>query len=283
MAVKALTSPELPANEGSNRPITVIAPKGCVYNAGPAAPCFLCGNVASTILELINKALYAVLPERVPACSGGDVCGIGFFGVDPGTGRHWATLSSAAIGNGADFASDGDNGTVHHSIAGAGNAQGGSIELTEATFPLLIESYQLVPDSGGAGKYRGGLGSRLQIRLISPATLFAFIEKGKSPHWGVDGGKAGLGNSSVVQTNDGNEFEVLKTSGRQLEAGCRVVATAGGGGGYGDPLERDSEKVLRDVVNGYVSVEQARHEYGVVIDPQSFEIDAAATKRLRGG
>ena len=282
MAVKALTNPELPANEGSNRPITVIAPKGCVYNAGPTAPCFLCGNVASTILELINKALYKVLPERIPASSGGDVCGMGFFGVDPNTERHWATLSSAAIGNGADFSSDGDNCTSHHSIAGSGGGSGGSLELTESNFPMVIESYQLVQDSGGGGKYRGGLGSRMQIRLLSSATLFAFIEKGKAPHWGIDGGKEGLRNYSVVQPKDGNEFEVLKTSGMQLEEGCRVIATAGGGGGYGNPLEREVEKVRRDVINGYVSVASARLDYGVLIDPQSFEVDTIATQKIRG-
>ncbi len=282
MAVKALTNPELPANEGSNRPITVIAPKGCVYNAGPMAPCFLCGNVASTILELINKALYKVLPERIPACSGGDVCGVGFFGVDHDTGRHWATLSSAAIGNGADFASDGDNGTAHHSIAGGGGSQGGSMELTEATYPMVVESYQLVRDSGGAGKYRGGLGSRLQIRLLSTATIFAFIEKARAPHWGIDGGKEGLGNSLAIQPKDKKAFEVLKTSGMQLAEGTLVTATAGGGGGYGNPLERDIGAVRRDVNNGYVSVERARQDYGVVIDPQSSEVDVAATKKLRG-
>ncbi|HEY96783.1 MAG TPA: hydantoinase B/oxoprolinase family protein [Dehalococcoidia bacterium] len=281
MAVKALTSPELPANEGSNRPVTVIAPEGCVYNAGPAAPCFLCGNVASTILELINKALYEVLPERIPACSGGDVCGMGFFGVNPDTGRHWATLSSAAIGNGADFYSDGDNGTAHHSIAGAGGGQGSSIELTEATFPLMIEQYELIRDSGGAGKHRGGLGSALQIKLLSPATLFAFVEKGKAPHWGIDGGKEGLRNYSIIQPENGDEFEVLKTSGMELAAGCRVIAVAGGGGGYGNPIKRDIEDVRRDVINGYVSVESARQDYGVVIDPQSFKVDKAATEELR--
>jgi len=280
MAVKALTSPELPANEGSNRPITVIAPQGCIYNAGPNAPCFLCGNVASTILELINKALYKVLPEKVPACSGGDVCGIGFFGVDPQKGRHWATLSSAAIGNGADFLSDGDNCTVHHSIAGSASGQGESIELTEANFPLFIESYQLVQDSGGAGKHRGGLGSSIQIRLLSPATLFAFIEKAKAPHWGIDGGKEGLRNYATIKPEGKREFEVLKTSGRQLAEGTVVTATAGGGGGYGNPRERDVEAVRRDVINGYVSVEHARQDYGVVIDPQSFEIDDTATRKL---
>jgi N-methylhydantoinase B len=282
MAVKALTSPELPANEGSNRPVTVIAPKGCVYNAGPDAPCFLCGNVASTILELVNKALYKVLPERVPACSGGDVCGVGFFGLDPGTGKHWATLSSAAIGNGADFFADGDNCTAHHSVAGSGSGSEGSMELTEATFPMLIESYELVSDSGGAGKNRGGLGSRMQIRMLSPATLFAFIEKARSPHWGIDGGKEGLSNSLVIQPVGRPGFEALKTSGVAMAEGYRVIATAGGGGGYGDPLDRDVEKVRRDVINGYVSSAAARRDYGIVIDPDTLEIDAAATRNLRG-
>lgn len=282
MAVKALTSPELPANEGSNRPVKVIAPRGSVYNAGPTAPCFLCGNVASTILELINRALYRVIPERIPACSGGDVCGNGFFGIDPKTGRHWTTLASAAIGNGADFASDGDNCTSHHSIAGGGGSgQGGSIELMESMFPLFIERYELVQDSGGAGKYRGGLGSSQQIRLLAPATVFSFIEKAKSPHWGIDGGKAGLRNYAFIKSKERGEFEVLKTSGMQLAEGDIEITTAGGGGGYGNPLERDPEAVLWDVINGYVSVEHASQDYGVVIDRQTFEIDTEATQRLR--
>jgi N-methylhydantoinase B len=207
---------------------------------------------------------------------------MGFSGVDTKTGKHWATLSSALIGNGADFASDGDNGMVHHSIAGSGGGVGGSIELTEAGFPLTVDSYQLVPDSGGAGKNRGGLGSRLRIRLLSPATVFAFIEKAKAPHWGIGGGKEGLRNYSVIQPEGQKEFEVLKTSGLQLEAGCRVTATAGGGGGYGSPFERDIEKVRRDVMNGYISIEQARGNYGVAIDPLTFKVDVSATRKLRG-
>jgi N-methylhydantoinase B len=155
------------------------------------------------------------------------------------------------------------------------------MELTESTFPLFIESYQLVQDSGGAGKYRGGLGSRLQIRLRSPATLFTFIEKGKAPHWGIDGGKEGLRNYSVIRPQGEEEFEVLKTSGMQLAEGCRVIATAGGGGGYGNPLEREVERVRDDVINGYVSVECAREDYGVVIDPETFEIDMTATREFR--
>ena len=108
-AVKALTNPRLPANEGFNRPVKVIAPRGCVYNANPGVPSFLCGNVAQTILELVNRSLYKVLPERIPSCSGGDVIGNGFFGIDSKTGNYWGTITPSIIGQGADFSSYGDS------------------------------------------------------------------------------------------------------------------------------------------------------------------------------
>lgn len=277
-AVKALTSPELPADEGSNRPIKVIAPKGCVYNAGPTAPSFLCGDVASTILELVNKSLYRVLPERTPACSGGSVIGEGFFGTDLKTGRYWGTIIPAIIGQGADFYSDGENYLMHHSCAGGQNIP---TEILESTFLLFVEKVELIQDSGGAGKQRGGLGSLLQIRPLTPATFYSFIEKSKTPHWGINSGKEGLRNYALIKSKDKGEFEVLKTSGVQLTEGDRVIVVAGGGGGYGNPLERDIEEVRWDVINGYVSVEHARQDYGVVIDPHTFEIDTIATQRLR--
>src|SRR4030043_163799 len=255
MAVKALTSPELPADEGSNRPVKVIAPKGCVYNAGPTAPSFLCGNVSQTILELVNKALYRVLPDRVPACSGGDVIGDGFFGTDPNTRRYWGTITPIAIGQGADLFSDGENFLTHHSCAGGQNIPS---EVLESTFPLFVEKLEFVQDSGGAGRHRGGLGSSLQLRLLAPATFYSFIEKGKTPHWGFDGGKAGLRNYALIKSKDKGEFEILKTSGVQLAEGDRVIVTAGGGGGYGDPLDRDTEAVRQDVMDGYISFEHAR-------------------------
>jgi N-methylhydantoinase B len=280
MAVKALTSPELPADEGSNRPVKVIAPKGCVYNAGPTAPSFLCGNVSQTILELVNKALYRVLPDRVPACSGGDVIGDGFFGTDPNTRRYWGTITPIAIGQGADLFSDGENFLTHHSCAGGQNIPS---EVLESTFPLFVEKLEFVQDSGGAGRHRGGLGSSLQLRLLAPATFYSFIEKGKTPHWGFDGGKAGLRNYALIKSKDKGEFEILKTSGVQLAEGDRVIVTAGGGGGYGDPLDRDTEAVRQDVMDGYISFEHARLDYGVVINPETFEIDMKATQKLRGG
>jgi N-methylhydantoinase B len=279
-AVKALTNPKLPANEGFNRPVKVLAPQGCVFNANPGVPSFLCGNVAQTILELVNRALYRVLPERIPACSGGDVVGNGFFGIDPKTGNYWGTITPSIIGQGADFSSDGDSYVMFQA---AGASQNVPSEILESTFPLFVEKVELIQDSGGAGKHRGGLGSMLQIRLLAPAAFYSFIEKGKTPHWGFDGGKAGLRNYAFIQSKEKGEFEILKTSGIQLKEGDRVIVTAGGGGGYGDPLERDVEEVHWDVINGSVSVEHARLEYGVEINPDTFEIDGKATKQLRDG
>jgi N-methylhydantoinase B len=277
-AVKALTNPDLPANEGFNRPVSVIAPEGCVYNSGSGVPSFLSGNVAQTILELVNRAMHKVLRDRIPACSGGDVVGNGFFGIDPNSGKYWGTITPSIIGQGADIYSDGDSYVMFHA---AGASQNVPTEILESTFPLFVEEVQLIRDSGGAGKQRGGLGSSLRIRLLAPSTFYSFIEKGKSPHWGFEGGKAGLRNFAFVESKDLGAFEVLKTSGIHLAKEDRVTIAAGGGGGYGSPLDRDAEKVRLDVINGYVSIEQATQEYGVVVNPVTFEIDLAATEKLR--
>jgi len=277
-AVKALTNPRLPANEGFHRPVKVIAPQGCIFNANPGVPSFLSGTVAQTILELVNRALCKVLPERIPACSGGDVIGDGFFGVDPKTGQFWGTITPSIIGQGADHVSDGDSYLMFHA---AGASQNIPTEIIESTFPLFVEKVELVQDSGGAGKQRGGLGSALHIRLLKPAVFYSFIEKATTPHWGFDGGKPGLRNFALVRSKEKGEFEILKTSGLPLDKGDSVVVTAGGGGGYGDPLHRDVDKVREDVLNGYISIDCARVDYGVVIDPKKLDIDMRATQLLR--
>ncbi len=272
--IKSLTTPQLPLNEGFNRPIRVIAPPGCIYNAGPAAPCFLCGNIAGSISSLIFRALHKVLPEKIPACSGRDVIGNGWFGVDPRTGRYWTTLTPDYVGQGADFVSDGDS-----YIMGA--SQNIPSEIIESTFPLFVEKVDLIKDSGGPGKYRGGVGSRLYLRTLAPAVFYSFIENSTTPHWGFNGGRPGLKNYVSIQSRVKCDYELVKTSGESLETGDRVQVTAGGGGGYGSPLERDIEKVRLDVLNGYVSVDSAIRDYGVFINPDTFEIDREATQILR--
>jgi N-methylhydantoinase B len=151
----------------------------------------------------------------------------------------------------------------------------------ESAFPLLIERSELVPDSGGIGKFRGGLASRLQFRMLAPAVYYVFIEKGKSLHWGCAGGGNGLRNYALVMPQKGTAYDVLKNPGITLSPGDCVAVVAGGGGGYGSPLERDMEKVRSDVIEGYVSIERARQDYGVVIDSQTFAVDVQSTLKLR--
>ena len=107
------------------------------------------------------------------------------------------------------------------------------------------------------------------------------IEKGVTPLWGINGGKEGLRNNLLIRRKDQAEFKVLKTSGIALDEDDKITGVAGGGCGYGNPFERNPEAVREDVINGYVSVESARQDYGVIIDPQLFEIDDRATRKLR--
>jgi N-methylhydantoinase B len=231
-------------------------------------------------MDLVNKALHVVLPEKVPALSGADVCCEGFAGVDPETGRYWGTLTPVVIGQGGDFISDGESFLYPLS---AGACRNTPSEVLESTYPIIVDSAELIPDSGGPGRHRGGVGSRTTFRLTKPGVFYATIEKGKTPHWGIFGGKEGLRNYALIQSKKKGEFEVLKNPAVDLDEGDRVIVTAGGGGGYGDPLDRDPEAVRQDVMDGYVSLEHARKDYGVEIDQETFVVDVIATQRLRDG
>ena len=278
IAVKALTTPQLPANEGCFRPIKVIAPEHSVFNAGATAPTFLWSWTAHHSLELIDKALYRALPEKIPACSGADTNLQGFSGTNPHTGQYWGTIVPVVIGQGADLHSDGENYLFHN---GGGSPKSTPTEIIETLYPIFIDKVGFVQDSGGAGKHRGGLGSKTYYHPLAPLAFFSMVEKAKTPTWGIDGGKLGIKNDLIINFKDKGERQVLKTSGIELWEGDSVIGVAGGGCGYGNPFERDPEAVLDDVINGYVSLEHARLDYGVVIDPVSLKINIRATEELR--
>jgi N-methylhydantoinase B len=277
IAVKALTTPDLPANEGCFRPIKVIAPEKTICNASATAPTWLFSWIAHHSLELINKALYESLPEKIPACSGADVCIQGFSGTDQKTGLYWGTIIPIVIGQGGDLHSDGENYLFH---IGGGSPKSTPTEIIETLYPIFVDKVEFVTDSGGAGKHRGGMASRIHYHPLTTLTFFTNIEKAKTPLWGVDGGQEGLRNNLVVDFQNNGERQILKTSGIELGKDDTVIGTAGGGCGYGQPFEREPEAVLKDVINGYVSIEHARLDYGVVID-RNLQIDTATTKMLR--
>ena len=277
-AIKALTTPRLPANEGCFRPIKVIAPEHSVFNACSSTTTFLWSWTAHHILELINKALQDVLPEKVPACSGADPCMQGFSGKNPETGEAWGMIIPIVIGQGADLHCDGENYLFH---IGGGSPKNTPVEMMELLYPVFIEKAEFIPDSGGPGRQRGGVASQIFYRPLQPLSFFCMIEKAETPRFAVDGGKEGLRNNLFIQFKDNGEKRILKIPGIDLTENDSVRSIAGGGCGYGHPLEREPEMVREDVINGYVTINGAAQDYGVVINPGNFEIDAKATRELR--
>ena len=141
------------------------------------------------------------------------------------------------------------------------------LELQESILPFRVDSFTLREDSGGAGKFRGGLGFRKVYRILSPCLLQTNLDRTKFPPWGVMGGKDALpGRVTVVRGGTGKSEIVCKAKGYKLEAGDIVTLETGGGGGYGDPRARDLALVARDLTRGYVTVEAAARDYGVRIE-----------------
>jgi N-methylhydantoinase B len=276
LVFKALTTPDTPANEGNFRPLRVEAPPGCVMHAVPPAPTFTLWT-ALLAVDVVMKAFAEGMPDAIPACSGGDIFSVMGVGVHPKTGKAWLEASNEGVGFGAHAGGDGENGLMHMTEPGCRN---NPIEVLEAKAPLLVEDYRLIPDSGGAGRHRGGLGLSRSYKFLSDASALTLVKKTKTAPWGTAGGADG--DAGYVVLRPGTDRE-LKT-GMVYEAMAPqdvLMNNSGGGGGWGDPFERDEAAVLADVVNGYVSLDAAREDYGVVIDAATMTIDSAATTALR--
>jgi N-methylhydantoinase B len=278
MMGKILTTPVAPANEGSFRPIKVIAPAGSIFNAGSTAPTNLYGWPEMNAVEAVIKALGGVFPDKLPAGSGGDLCGVLRYGFYPDTGKMWYEANIDGVGQGASAIADGESAMVHISEACSRNLP---VEIEETKDPVIVERYELIADSGGPGRFRGGLGVRRDYRLHAPARIISVLERCTSPHWGVAGGRPGARNYGVLESSIHGQVEITKTPDMPMADGDLISIRTGGGGGYGDPFERDPEAVRRDVIDGYVSIEAARGEYGVAIEPGSFATDQEATTEMR--
>jgi N-methylhydantoinase B len=229
--------------------------------------------------EVVTKALAQGLPDIVPACSGGDVCSMMGVGVHPQTGKSWLEAGNEGVGFGGHAQGDGENGIMHLTEPGCHN---NPVEVLETKAPVLIERYELRQDSGGPGEHRGGLGVTRAYRFLASASALTLVKKTKTRPWGMTGG--GDGENCHVILRPGTERERVTGMVYESMASTDVLVNcSGGGGGWGDPLKRDPEKVLADVRDGYVSLAGARQAYGVVIHPEKMEIDVAATTALRSG
>jgi len=287
---KFLTAPHTPAHEGSFKRLEVVAPYGSIFNVDTSiAPTMLYGWATRTAMELMFKILAPVFPDRLSACSSGCLGSLTRYGYTP-KGKFWSQGSIEGIGQGASNRRDGANVLLHMTQACSRNL---SCEVEEALAPMLVERYELLQDSGGPGRFRGGLGVRRDWRYLASGKAISLVERSVAPHWGVEGGKPGSRNIAVftsespevakyaVATTD-EGFELIKSPSISINAGDVVSTRVGGGGGWGDPFERDVEAVRRDVVQGYVSLDAARREYGVVLDAATLMVDSESTMLSRG-
>jgi N-methylhydantoinase B len=282
VAFKCLTSPtDYPINDGSFRGLEVINPPGRVVSAVRPAPMRSWMTIPMTVVDTIFKALAPAIPDRVIAGHFADLGNATLFGYVPDEGRMIIT-SSGPIGGGwgAKMTEDGVSATV---CINDGDTHNSPVELMETKYPIVFERYGLVPDSGGAGRFRGGLGSQSAVRLRKDLNFSTRIERMHCPPWGLEGGQDGFGN--LVELDmvgvDNPKMVNAKVFTARLKAGDLFRVRGGGGGGFGPAWERPAEKVQEDVRQGYVTLESAKANYGVLLDPGTLEIDHEETGKLR--
>jgi N-methylhydantoinase B len=279
VAYKALTGPLDPVNEGSFRALKVIIPEGNVMMARFPAPMSGWSYIVPTVVDTIVAALAKAMPDRVPGGHHGLLGGaVVFFGVHPKTKRRFVVQSIEGGGWGGRPFEDGVSGTV--SVC-QGDVRNGSIEGIELKCPVVIESRGLRTDSCGAGKYRGGLGLDVRVRnLVEGRWNFEHTRRSKCPPWGVWGGMAGEPGGYLLRLPGEKGFKFKTGAHIPVPVGAEAIVRTGGGGGWGDPLQRDPKLVCEDVAEGLISAASARKHYGVVLRG-GVSLDESATRRLR--
>ena len=262
VAFKALTSPDREVNEGSFRALKVILPPGKLLSARRPAPIGGWSLSLPTVLDTIFRALAPALPERVPAAHKGDMGGYAIFGTNPKTGRRYVCQNIIGGGWGGRPFEDGASASVSMC---QGDVKNTPIELQELYYPLLYERHTFRTDSGGAGKYRGGVGVEVTVKALENCFLSRNTDRIKCPPWGLLGGAQGAVNETIIQRNGNTEVLPGKFSHLLVHRGESVTFLTAGGGGYGDPSMRDTASVNRDVELGYVSKQQASESYRMAV------------------
>ena len=266
-----LTDPTIPRNEGCYRPFTIVAPRGTIVNCEFPAP-VAGGNTETSprITDMVFGALADAIPDRVVAACGGTSSPFLFGGRDPRNGTPYAHFHFEGVGWGGRHDADGNSMVVTIN----GNCRNTPVEVFESRYPAFrIESYRLTTDSGGAGRFRGGLGGERVFTVTVPeVTVSALLNRMKTEPWGILGGGAGeVGGLWVRRAGQEDwrtfvdEFGTMspsKFSGVTLRDGDQVRIVMPGGGGNGDPRERSHERIRRDIAEGFVSADAARDAYG---------------------
>jgi N-methylhydantoinase B len=287
-----VTEPGDHLNDGWFKPLEVVCPEGTVFTATRPAPVSTYWETGAYAVDLLWKALFPALSDRLTAGHFLSICGTIVSGkaadnreIDRSAGgrvdgpRPFILVEPQAGGWGAGAGKDGESGLV---AVGDGETYTIPVEVCESRYPLLVEGYAFDVTGRGAGKFRGGFGLRREYRLLcEEGFLTATFGRHRFLPWGAEGGDDGSPNGVAVL----REGETLVWKGKlarfPLKRGDVVRLVTGTGGGYGNPFERDPELVRKDVLNGFCSPENARDVFGIELDPRSFEIDRAKTEARR--
>ena len=278
-AIKAVTIPRAPQNFGIIRCIEIVAPAGCYVNPLPGAASGARAVNANRIYEVVMGALAQIVPDRVIAASSG-FCNPKISGaVSPFTGKPYLAWMSAAGGVGAHRHRDGQEATTSPT-----NGTNTPVEVQEMNAPVFIERMELVPDSAGAGRFRGGMALRKDVRIVADTARATNLgDRYENAPYGLEGGLSGSRAATILNPGTPDERSLHSKGTYLLKKGDVLSMRTAGAGGFGDPRLRDPEAVLRDVRAGLVSPEAARAVYGVALTDPPEAVDVEATRTLRDG
>jgi len=271
-----IVDPHMPLNAGTFRPIEVEGQKGLVTDPLPPAGVTARSQTMTKIVEAMLRAMSEIVPERVVAGSHGQACTSSFSGIHPETGKRFGYIEIQGGGAGARPDKDGPDGQDLH----LGRFMNTPVEAAEIENPVMIERYEFIPDSGGAGKHRGGLSLRRDIRFLTDVTWARYSDRQKFKPLGLFGGREGTTGALILNPGTPGEKRCKSKGVDQLKTGDVLSIRLPGSGGYGPPAERAPEQVRWDVINGKVSLESAEKQYGIVFDREMC-VDMEGTKILR--
>jgi N-methylhydantoinase B len=259
---KLLVSPDVPGNGGSFRPMTTQVRQGSVLGAVAPAACQWYFSHLGLLIDMVSKALAPALPDRVAGASHGDSMIVLTAGLDKRVNREYVSLEATLGGWGAWEGSDGESALINNVN---GSLKDLPIEVFETRYPFRITDYRIRQDSGGAGRWRGGNGVVREYQALYDCTMSLWFERSRTPAWGLFGGQEAQPPAVVINPGRPDERRLLKANGLRLKAGDVVRCSVGGGGGFGDPAERDPEAVRADLLDGNISTETALRHYGVEV------------------
>jgi N-methylhydantoinase B len=281
VAYKCLTTPtDYPVNDGSFRSLKVVMPMGRVISAERPFPMRVWMTFPMTVIDTIFKALATAIPDRVVAGHHADLVFPNIHGLSQKDGRLFIVgIGPLGGGWGGKMSEDGISATV---CMNDGDTHNSPTEQLESKYPVLVERYSLRQDSAGAGRNRGGLGAEMVVQALSPFAVTTRIDRVHCKPWGLHGGKDAMGNGIGIRRKGEWDTDMpnAKIFGVRLKAGDAYLMQSGGGGGFGNPLERDPERVAHDVREGYVSRDAAHRDYGVIVTDDG-RLSETATAELR--